>query len=246
MALLIDDTYNVSLLRDARRVFQLAMESWWWSGFIRKGFLEGVEYTTAKHLRRWVSRVVWREMSFREYRRIVHVEEGKGVISAAFFARDDERYVLLYILLSDFYKTRIDGEKAYAPLSMAIHYGLLDKKYVGVLDRISPYVRRRLISHGYWMEARRYTDRYSLEAAGDEWMKTGSMSLLLRENGVEKTLWLGTKCFYADTVFRQYKAKIILFIPPLIIWKWGHMVTPVSLIDKHPAADACVTIGKPL
>ncbi len=63
---------------------------------------------------------------------------------------------------------------------------------------------------------------------------------LIERQGVEPSYsMVGVDCYRARMTFEDYKAKYILIIPPIILWKWGHTVAPAAIFNVERSGELC-------
>ncbi len=213
---------------EARRVFGEVVSSPWWSGPFRKKIFRDLGESLEVIVRKWGA-----EALRRQGYRVVRVLSGsvdRGAITGFFLERGGE-YRLFYVEAVDVIDVKgkrglVTGVRAF--------YGLLPEKYVKPYDYLLPRLKRQISASGYWMVLWRHA---SPEAA--ERFLEGKLVV-----DDPRYISVRAECYASYTLFEQYKAKYVLFVPPVfIVWKWGHIVYPIARVRVASHDGVCPVGG---
>ena len=254
------EALTAGLLEEARRYFREALDSFWWKVPVRKGIFLDKGEAMEGPLKKWLVRTAG-TLGLRKYK-VVSFNDGSQA-GAMVLARGPGGYRILYVNTPDIVMLKLDGKKHVVPLSMALYYGAIPKKYSTPVDLLLPRYKRTIASAGYWMEAVKgrpgilsgeedggwhirgtegahyayiggsvRVSKAPLEAAG--------LPEFRRATGIIVAHFdYAARCYSSITSFIDYKARYVLLIPPLIFWKWGHVVYPDTILEKKESREAC-------
>ncbi len=207
-----------------------------------KGVFRSHEEVLAGKLSSWAKAAsrTFRRLGYKPYYKVTYNYDG-GAASAV-FAKSGREYRIVYAEIGDL--APLEGKKM-LPMTLTLHYGRLRKKYVRLYDIILPRIKRHIASHGIVYSLSRSTKPSEATGVHLEAVNTGVEELEYQSGKlVEKIrLYHRLVCAEADLVFLQYKARYLIIIPPIIIWKWGHYLTVASTYNTREAPYACPTRG---
>ena len=251
-----------------KRLFSLAvflhresLNAHWWKFPARRSRLRHSSPAEAIEagMKKWAKGLAQRlnaKHGVQVYRRIIF--SGQSSSAAALFLRYGEDYYLFYVQASDIIQLPSSKGRYVIPTSLNSALARLPGRYGRAYDILLPRYKRRIEGEGYLVQAVRVLGE--IGGSGNEWMLTYVESLsveqarpkatidvgdkrfsLIERQGVEasQSFMLGVDCYRARMAFEDYKAKYILIIPPIILWKWGHTVAPAAIYNVERSGELC-------
>ncbi|MCE4620249.1 MAG: hypothetical protein F7C33_04415 [Desulfurococcales archaeon] len=251
-----------------KRLFSLAaflhretLNAPWWKFSTKKSRLRHSNPAEAveSDMKKWVRGLAQRlnaNHGIQVYRRVIFSDQSNS--TAALFLRYGKEYYLFYVQASDIIQLPPSKSRYVIPISLNSALARLPRRYGRAYDILLPRYKRRLEGEGYLVQAVRVLR--DIGVSENEWMLMNMESLsveqarpkatidvgdkrfsLIERRGVEasQSFMLGVDCYKARMVFEDYKAKYILIIPPIILWKWGHVVSPTAVYNVEKAGELC-------
>jgi len=232
-----------ALYSEAREVLSEVSTASWWTSLLPKKRLRSYPRVLLEEFSRWSKEfkgVLKKRMGAKVYGSMVFELPELGA-AAALLAEVNDGFRILYFSATQIAELDSVGlGKTGLPMRLQAYYGILNEKYLRIYDVLLPRIKRRIKSVGVW-----YIKRRSFEPgefAPGASTRYGREEILVgkpKQGAARLRLYSTLDCILARSEFVYYKAKYVVFIPPVIAWKWTKTMLPVSTYDGTPVREVC-------
>jgi len=203
---------------EARAVVGAWSSASWWAGVVRARALREPGRVMAGVVKRWAVSVM-RGLGYRVYQARSGFDEDVAGVVVKGVGRGG--YRVLYAGVAGVEKVKISGGKYLVALGSLIVYGWMGDKNASFLDPFKPRMRRVYNAKGYIITA-------------------AKRNVIVASEGLR---WSDVvKCSFGEARIRESQSRWIVFVPPLILWKWYYWVEAEPLWGE-PVEDVCPMRG---